>query len=76
MSRSTLLSGGICIFLNWDEKRQQLVGHLRSLNIPLKVFVIVENGAELEIDPGPMKDQAAHFHVLAVGNIEEGLKSV
>lgn len=75
MSRSALLSGSICVFLNWDEPRQQLVGYLRSLNIPLKVFVIVGNGAELEIDPGPMKDQADHFHVLAVGHIEEGLKS-
>ncbi len=76
MSRSALLSGSICVFLSWDEPRQQLVGHLQSLNVPLKVFVIVENGEELEIDPGPMKNQADHFHVLAVGHIEEGLKSL
>jgi len=76
MSRSTLLSGGICVLLNWDEPRQSLIRHLRSLNIPLKVFVVVESGAELEIDPGPMRDQADHFHVLTVGDIEEGLRRV
>jgi hypothetical protein len=76
MSRSALLSGGICVLLSWDETRQALVRHLRSLNIPLMVFVIVEKGAELEIDPGPMKDQADHFHVLERGRIEEVLQSL
>ncbi|MCZ6513254.1 MAG: DUF58 domain-containing protein, partial [Nitrospinae bacterium] len=76
MSRSALLSGSICILLSWDEERQTLIRQLRSLNIPLLVFVIVENGADKEIDPGPMKDQAEHFHVLELGRIAEGLQSV
>ncbi len=76
MSRSALLSGSICILLSWDEERQALIRQLRSLNIPLMVFVIVENGADKEIDPGPMKDQVEHFHVLEAGRIAEGLQSV
>ena len=75
-SRASLLSGGICVLLNWDEERQKLIRHLRSANIPLKVFVILEEGAEPSIDPGPMKDQPDDFHVLTAGSIEEGLKSV
>ena len=76
MSRSALLSGSICILLSWDEERQTLIRQLRSLNIPLMVFVIVENGADKEIDPGPMKDQAEHFHVLELGRIAEGLQNI
>ncbi|NIS87085.1 MAG: DUF58 domain-containing protein [Nitrospinaceae bacterium] len=76
LSRSSLLSGSICVFLDWDEERQSLVSRLRAQNIPLLVIVVREPGAAGDLDPGPMKDQADRFHVLEAGQIEEGLRRV
>jgi len=75
-SRSSLLSGGICVLLGWDEERQKLVRHLRAAHVPLKVFVVLDEGAEPAIDPGPMKDRPDDFKVLMSGRIEEGLKDL
>jgi len=76
MSRSALLSGSICIFLNWDEDRRNLIAQLKSLNVPLIVCVVHENATDAAVDLGPMKDDPENFHLLKVGEIEEGLKSV
>jgi len=43
------LSGSVCILLNWDEARQQLIKILKQAGIPVLVFVISDD-IELEID--------------------------
>ena len=67
------VSGCICIFLAWDDDRQNLVAHLKALGLPLLVCVIVEAGKSTELDPGPLRNEPQTFHVLEVGRIEEGL---
>ena len=39
------VSGCICVLLDWDEARQSLVQRLKSLGIPLMVFVLRDAGA-------------------------------
>jgi hypothetical protein len=66
------VSGAICVFLAWDERRQRLVRALNSRGIPLRVFVITDNDAKL--DPGPLAHEPSSFSALRVGKIAEGLK--
>ena len=64
------VSGCVCIFVAWDEPRRALVRKLQTLGVPLTVLVIREAGApSLE----RRADDPEIFHVLEVGQMEEGL---
>lgn len=67
-----VVSGCICIFIGWDEARQNFVKKLRALGVPLMVFVITEFGDE-KPDAGAMRDEPENFHALEIGKIEEQL---
>ncbi|MCG6917420.1 MAG: DUF58 domain-containing protein [Deltaproteobacteria bacterium] len=71
--RSSLLSGCICIFLSWDDERQQFISNLLELGIPTLVLVIRAAGDSVPLDPGPMGGMEERFLSLEVGRIEEGL---
>ncbi len=73
IERAGLLSSCICILLEWNDERKQLVANLRELGIPMIVLVVGELGFVETLDPGPMKDQPHFFHTLEAGRIEEGL---
>ncbi len=74
VSRAVQLSSCICIFLSWDEDRRKLVEHLRGLNIPTMVVVISDNeGAAVDVDPGPMRDKPHRFHLFKPGDIQQEL---
>ena len=68
----SLVSGCVCIFIEWDAKRKELVEHMASLNVPILVLVIKRPGA-----PDPAPNFSAHrqvmFRVLETGRIEEDL---
>ncbi len=69
-----LLSGCICILLNWDEERKTVVRHLKAMGVPVMVMVIMDKASHWSgEDPGPMKDDPKNFHVLEAGRIQEGL---
>jgi uncharacterized protein (DUF58 family) len=72
LNHITAVSGCICVFQRWDDARQRLVKKLRALGVPLLVMVVVAPG-ETQLDPGPMRDEPANFHVLEVGQIEPQL---
>jgi len=76
MERASLLSGCICILLSWDEDRQDFIGQLKRLGIPVLVLVITDSKERRPLDPGPMKDNPENFHTLEPGKIEEGLGSI
>jgi hypothetical protein len=67
------LSGCVCVLVAWDEQRRNFVQKLRRLGVPVLVLVVVERGANLSLDPGPLRDQPDSFHVLEVGEVEQGL---
>jgi uncharacterized protein (DUF58 family) len=68
-----LVSGCICILLAWDQPRREFVKKLRELGLPALVLVVLEPHQNRSIRPGPMSDQPGQFHVLEVGQIEQGL---
>ncbi|MEM7018889.1 MAG: DUF58 domain-containing protein [Pseudomonadota bacterium] len=58
------VSGCICILLQWDEQRQELVEWLRHLGVPLVLILISDE---------ERPDVPSDVHVLASGEVEAGL---
>ncbi|HUR46756.1 MAG TPA: DUF58 domain-containing protein [Candidatus Saccharimonadales bacterium] len=73
MEHAGLLSGCICVFLDWDSRRKQLVEHLRVLGIPVLVLVIVKTGNASKLGE-PQNDGS--FMVLETDKIREGLQKL
>lgn len=68
-----VVSGCICILVAWDDERKEFVRKLRHMNIPLLVFVIVEDERHATLDPGPMRDDPERFRVIPAGHAEAAL---
>jgi len=69
------LSGCVCIFLGWDQERQQLVSDLQKVGLPLLVLVVADAQAAT-LDPGPLKSNPAALRLLRLGKIEEDLRRI
>ena len=67
MERASLLSGCICIFIDWDEEREKLVNYLRRFNVPVLVLLIRDRHTNPQYKPVP------YLHILEVGKIQEVL---
>ncbi|MGN7612123.1 DUF58 domain-containing protein [Magnetococcales bacterium HHB-1] len=68
-----IFSGGLLVLLQWDTLRQEMVRKIQSYDLPVIVLVIVDEKASVNLDPGPMKSHPERFHVLRVGEIQEGV---
>ena len=68
LERHGVLSGAICVLLDWDEPRRQLVARLRGVGVPTLALVVTEPGrGALTADAAP------GVHRLEVGRVAEGL---
>jgi uncharacterized protein (DUF58 family) len=65
------LSGCVCVFLSWDQTRQDLVQGLLTRRIPLRVLVVSESEERLPL--GVMEAQPENFHVLPRGQVARKL---
>jgi uncharacterized protein (DUF58 family) len=68
-----VVSGCICIFVDWERKRQEFVRRIRALGVPVLVVVVVLPGNNEPLDPGPMREEPDKFYLIEVGNAERGL---
>ena len=72
LEHSANTSGFICVLLDWDEARQQLVRQLMDAGNPVMVFVISE--AEIkDKTEDPMFTRPEHFRRLQTGKIQQSL---
>ena len=72
--RLSMLSGCICLFLDWDSDRKALVEQLQSARVPTLVLVISgEKGLSEPVDMSCLSDRQSRLHVLHVGSIQEDL---
>ncbi len=71
-----VVSGCVCVFLSWNEERQNFVRKLKVLGVPLLVLVVVGPGEKKELDPGPMREEPEQFRVLECGRVEQGLAAL
>jgi uncharacterized protein (DUF58 family) len=67
------ISGAICVLLAWDEPRRRLVANLRAMGIPLRVWVVRDEGAREGLDAGPMASDARNFRVVDAANLAQEL---
>lgn len=65
-AHSAGLSGAICVLLDWDEARQQLVRLLRNNGVALLVFIVSSTSLDLT-------DEHDDVHVLQLDQLAEGL---
>lgn len=70
MEKLSLLSGCICVLIDWDEKRKQLINYLRGYNIPLLVLLITED------ERSPQNADWQDVKVLPVGKIQQALMTL
>jgi uncharacterized protein (DUF58 family) len=63
------ISGGICVFLTWDAARRDLVARLRGRGIPLRVWIVADEGDASVREPGPMAGDAKNFRVVAPADL-------
>lgn len=66
------VSGCLCIFLAWDEPRQNLARQIRMRNVPLQVFVMTPE-EEPRLNPGPLSGDPARFRQIPVPKVREAL---
>ena len=76
ISHTASVSGCICVFLAWDEERQQLVRQLKAMGLPLLVLVVTSPGDTAPLDPGPMRDEPDKLTKLEAGRIADGLAAL
>lgn len=72
LGHAARVTGCICVLLDWDEPRQELVRKLKAIGVPVLVLVVAAAGTET-LDPGPLRDEPERFLVLVPGKITEGL---
>ena len=73
-SRFSLLSGCICILLDWDSDRKALIEQLQAANIPTLVLIVAPAGGLTEVpNRSCLKNAQSSLHVLTLGQIQEGL---
>jgi len=65
------LSGCVCVFLGWDQARQDLVKGLMTRRVPLRVLIVSESDGPLPM--GVMLGQPENFHVLPRSQIAQKL---
>jgi uncharacterized protein (DUF58 family) len=70
LERQASLSGAICVLLDWDAPRRELVWGLRALGVPVLALVVTD---PLTDSGAREPDGAAGVHRLEVGRVRAGL---
>ncbi len=74
----SLLSGCICIFLDWDNSRQNLVNYLTKVGVDVLVLILTypEKASLNNFDFSSMQSDRVTFRVLKLGNMQEELMKI
>ncbi len=76
LGHAGVVSGCICVLLGWDQERQDFVRKLKNCGVPVLVLILRERNKGEALDPGPLRDEPHHFHVLESGKVEQGLANL
>jgi len=71
LEHSPLLSGCICVLLEWDKQRRELIQKLQAVGVPVVVIVLYENHISGEFDESAHLFENLHF--VDIHNLEEAL---
>jgi uncharacterized protein (DUF58 family) len=76
MRRATAVCGCVCVLLDWDEPRRELVEGLQARGLPVLVLVVVGAGEAEAFRAAHTQGAPEHFHVLEAGKVAEGLQEL
>ena len=65
----------VCIFLEWDQPRQDLIEQLRALQLRVLVMVVIDRGAK-HPEPAAMAADPDSFVILETGNVAATLMAM
>lgn len=67
------MSGFICVLLEWDAARRELVSGLRAAGMPVQVIVVTPPDVRLTASDGPLADQPQRLISLPSGAVQDAL---
>ena len=70
VEKLSMLSGCICILIDWDEKRRKLIDYLQGFNIPLLILLVTKDRdkySDLHLE---------NLHILPTGEIQAALMNI
>jgi uncharacterized protein (DUF58 family) len=76
MRHAGAVCGCVCVLLDWDEARRELVRKLRARGLPVLVLVIVGAGDGEKFLAAHTGEVAGDFHVIEAGKVAEGLQEL
>jgi hypothetical protein len=76
LQHASEVCGCICVLLDWDEPRQELVRQLKELDLPVLVLVVAAPDLAERLRANGDEAAPESFHVLQVGNVAEGLQEI
>ena len=76
MRHAGAVCGCVCVLLDWDEPRRELVRQLRARGLPVLVLVLVGAGEVEAFCAAHAESVSENFHVLVVGKVAEGLQAL
>ncbi|MGK7889488.1 MAG: DUF58 domain-containing protein, partial [Leptolyngbyaceae cyanobacterium] len=76
LERASILSGCICVFLTWDEARQQLIQTLRGLRLPTLALVLTADPAALQASLSPDLEIPPEVRVIELSKLQEELMTL
>lgn len=74
MRHAGAVCGCVCVLLDWDEARRELVRQLRARGLPVLVLLVVGAGEAEAFCAAHAESVSENFHVLEVGKVAEGLQ--
>ena len=76
MRHAPALSACICVFVNWDEPRCDLVRRLRALGLPLVVLIVPDAATEKKLRAQCPDEDLGPVHILKSGHIAQDLQAL
>ncbi len=68
--------GCVCVLLDWDEPRRELVRQLRARGLPVLVLVVVDAGMGEAFRAANVEGAPENFRALEAGKVAEGLRDL
>ena len=76
MRHAGAVCGCVCVLLDWDEARRELVRQLRARGLPVLVLLVVGAGEAGAFRAANTGDAPENFHVLEAGKVAESLQKL
>lgn len=76
MRHAASVCGCVCVLLDWDEPRRELVERLQARGLPVLALVVVGAGEAEAFRAAKTGNAPENFYVLEAGKIAEGLQEL